>query len=183
MHFHFAPIAASISRAAVFRKMLAEGLTGCAMSSLAAPTSAQWLDITAPERGVLLGCYAAGGKKMPHAAPTVLRKLLACALFTPRRGKVWEFDFTTFRRAAPLAVPMALAGLAWAFENLECAAVMGLCPAPNRHAWRLAEVCGFHILGRLPQSCWHARKKTYVDGVLVLCTLQSLMIQHNKQKS
>ena len=99
--------------------------------------------------------------------------LTACAMFSPRRGRVWEFDFTTFRLAAALAVPMARGGLGWAFENLDCAAVMGLCPAPNRHAWRLAERCGFRVLGRLPGACLHARKKTWTDGVLVLCTPQS----------
>jgi RimJ/RimL family protein N-acetyltransferase len=69
---------------------------------------------------------------------------------------------------------MARGGLGWAFENLNCSAVMGLCPAPNRHAWRLAEHCGFRVLGRLPQACLHARKNTWVDGVLVLCTPQDL---------
>lgn len=100
--------------------------------------------------------------------------ILGCALFTPRRGKVWEFDCTTFRPAAHLAVSMARGGLAWAFAHLDCAAVAGLCPAPNRHAWRLAEACGFHVMGRLPQACWHARKQRHVDGVLVLCTPNDL---------
>ena len=87
---------------------------------------------------------------------------------------MWEFDFTTFRDSARLAVPMARGGLAWAFGNLDCAAVMGLCPAPNRHAWRLAEQCGFRVLGRLPGACLHARKQRWVEGVLVLCTPQDL---------
>ena len=100
--------------------------------------------------------------------------MLGCALFTPRRGKVWEFDFTTFRAGARLAVPLAHGGLSWAFAHLDCAAVMGLCPKPNRHAWRLAEACGFQVMGLLPQACWHARKQQYVDGVLVLCTPSSL---------
>jgi hypothetical protein len=38
----------------------------------------------------------------------------------------------------------------------------------------LAEQCGFRVLGRLPQACLHARKNTWVDGVLVLCTPQDL---------
>lgn len=100
--------------------------------------------------------------------------MLGCALFTPRRGKVWEFDCTTFRPAARLAVHMARGGLAWAFAHLDCAAIAGLCPAPNRHAWRLAEASGFRIMGRMPHACWHARKQCYVDGVLVLCTPNDL---------
>lgn len=172
MSFFFAPMHAQPDRDAVFHRMQAEGLTTCAMSSLANPTLEQWRHITAPEKGVLLGCYAAAGRATAKAANPAW--LLACAMFSPRRGRVWEFDFTTFRHAAALAVPMAHGALGWAFDNLNCTAVMGLCPAPNLHAWRLAESCGFRVLGRLPGACLHARKKTWVDGVLVLCTPQSL---------
>ncbi len=178
MRFNYAPIVDQKARDAVFERMEAEGLTASAMSSLHKPTPSQWQAITAPERGVLLGCYG------PSAHPPVCgpecgpahdpAPLLACAMFSPRRGRVWEFDFTTFRQWARLAVPMARGGLGWAFANLDCSAVIGLCPAPNRHAWRLAEACGFRVLGRLPGACLHARKKTWVDGVLVLCTPQDL---------
>ena len=173
MRFFYAVMQAQPDRDAVFQRMQAEGLTACAMSSVPSPTLEQWRHITAQEQGVLLGCYAA---EADHALPGTAdpTQLLACAMFSPRRGRVWEFDFTTFRHAAALAVPMARGGLAWAFKNLNCSAVMGLCPAPNRHAWRLAEQCGFRVLGRLPQACLHARKKTWVDGVLVLCTPQDL---------
>lgn len=179
MRFFYAPMHAQPERDAVFHRMQAERLTACAMSSVPSPTLEQWRHITDPEQGVLLGCYAAGTDQTTctdtaMANPADHTHLLACAMFSPRRGRVWEFDFTTFRRAAALAVPMARGGLGWAFNNLDCAAVMGLCPAPNRHAWRLAESCGFRVLGRLPESCLHARKNAWVDGVLVLCTPQSL---------
>ncbi len=194
MRFTYAPIVEQHARDAVFERMQAEGLTACAMSSIANPTLAQWQAITAPQRGVLLGCYRApqgdtafrriasqaeaetskkslghAHRHPPHEAP-----LLACAMFSPRRGRVWEFDFTTFRLAASQAVPMAREGLDWAFNNLDCSAVMGLCPVPNRHAWRLAEACGFRVLGRLPHACLYARKQAWVDGVLVLCTPQDI---------
>ena len=179
MRFFYAPMHAQPDRDSVFHHMQAEGLTACAMSSVPSPTLEQWRHITAPEQGVLLGCYAADTDQVTAspanpAIPGDPAQLLACAMFSPRRGRVWEFDFTTFRRAAALAVPMARGGLGWAFNNLNCAAVMGLCPAPNRHAWRLAESCGFKVLGRLPGACLHARKKAWVEGVLVLCTPQSL---------
>ena len=181
MRFFYAPLHDQTNRDAVFLRMQAEGLTACAMSSLASPTLEQWRLITAPERGVLLGCYAAGADQ-PTSTPASgddSARLLACAMFSPRRGQVWEFDFTTFRHAAALAVPMAHGGLGWAFANLDCAAVMGLCPAPNRHAWRLAKSCGFRVLGRLPAACLHARKNAWVDGILVLCTPQSLTAINN----
>ena len=209
MRFHYEPLRGSAARCGqdtIFARMQAEGLLGCAMSALAAPTREDWRRITNPRRGLLLCCYAqpatekentpCPGQCRPHtnedafmslwdkvfaltaepalgAAPR-LEDMLGCALFTPRRGKVWEFDFTTFRAGAPLAVALAHGCLSWAFDHLGCAAIVGLCPAPNRHAWRLAEACGFQIMGRLPQACWHARKKRYVDGVLVLCTPSAL---------
>ncbi len=174
MRFTYAPIVDQQARDAVFERMQAQGLTACAMSSIASPTLAQWQHITAPQLGVLLGCY---GQPQEEAAPALACEqapLLACAMFSPRRGRVWEFDFTTFRQWARQAVPMAHGGLRWAFANLGCSAVVGLCPAPNRHAWRLAEACGFRVLGRLPHACLHARKQAWVDGVLVLCTPQDL---------
>ena len=174
MQFRFMPITNSAAREAIFRRMQTEGLVQCAMSALASPTLAQWLQITAPERGVLLGCRKLEHIPASDVQPVDVQGVLACAMFTPRRGKVWEFDFTTFRATAKLAVPMARKGLAWAFDHLDCAAVMGLCPAPNRHAWRLAEACGFRMLGRLPGACWIARKQSYADGVLVLCTPQDI---------
>ncbi|MBE6442180.1 MAG: hypothetical protein E7022_07630 [Desulfovibrio desulfuricans] len=165
MNFSYAPIGNTAERDAIFLRMEAEGLLGCAMSALAAPTLAQWRAVTAPEQGVLLGCYAQAATRDARPAP-----LLACGLFSPRRGRVWEFDFTTFRATAHLAVDMARGGLGWAFARLDCAAVMGVCPAPNRHAWRLATACGFRLLGRLPGACRYARRNAYVDGVFVLCT-------------
>lgn len=183
MRFTYAPIVDQHARDAVFERMQAQGLTACAMSSIASPTLAQWQKITAPQQGVLLGCYgqphdddAFGADYNPAHDPAHNQApLLACAMFSPRRGRVWEFDFTTFRQWARQAVPMAHGGLRWAFANLDCSAVVGLCPAPNRHAWRLAEACGFRVLGRLPHACLHARKQTWVDGVLVLCTPQDLI--------
>lgn len=207
MHFRYEPLRGPGTRSeqdAIFNRMQAEGLLGCAMSALPAPTCEDWRRITNPHQGLLLRCYAHvvaeealspqeysphTGKSTftsyrdnlsglttdiaPGAAP-YLKDMLGCALFTPRRGRVWEFDFTTFRAGAPFAVPLAHGCLAWAFAHLDCAAIVGLCPAPNRHAWRLAETCGFQMMGRLPQACWHARKKRHVDGVLVLCTPSTL---------
>lgn len=172
--FFYAPAPDQATRDQIFCRMAAEGLLGCAMSAFAAPTLEDWWRATNPALGLLLCCWPAAGERSPAA-------MLACALFSPRRGKVWEFDFTTFRAAARLAVPMARRGLAWAFAHLDCAAVLGLCPAPNRHAWRLARACGFRVLARLPQACRHARKNRFVDGVLVCCTPSDLRNANPKE--
>lgn len=85
MRFTYAPIVDQHARDAVFEHMEAEGLTASAMSSLLKPTLAQWQSITAPERGVLLGCYG----PPPQSASACLSSpapLLACAMFSPRKG-------------------------------------------------------------------------------------------------
>ena len=145
------------ARDAVFRQMRAEGLLGCAMSAHACPSLRQWRAITRPERAWLLLCERID-------AP----ELLGAALLTPWRGAVWEFDFTCFRRGMPWAVPMAREALAWIFAHAPVEALMGLCPRPNAHAWRLAERAGFSVIGVLPGACWWARRGRFVDGVVVL---------------
>ncbi|MDE7370169.1 MAG: hypothetical protein K2N07_00185, partial [Desulfovibrio sp.] len=72
-----------------------------------------------------------------------------------------------FRESAALAPAMAAGGFAWIFRETECSGIAGICPVPNRHAWRLAGACGFRVLGRLPGACFYARKGRFVDGVLV----------------
>lgn len=89
MRFTYAPIVDQHTRDAVFERMEAEGLTASAMSSLRKPTLAQWQTITAPERGVLLGCYGPPPEAASAYASTPA-PLLACAMFSPRRGRVSE---------------------------------------------------------------------------------------------
>ena len=146
-------------RAALFRQMEAEGLLPFAMSSRAQPDLTDWLALTACRDGmVLLCCEDETGQ------------ILGCGLFTRQPYRVWHFDFTAFRAGFSVAAQQARGGFAWLFKHQDCTSIMGVCPAPNRHAWRLASACGFRVLARLPKACWHARKGRYVDGVLVLCT-------------
>ena len=95
-------------------------------------------------------------------------------MFSPWRGRIREFDFTVFRPAFPLAVPLARAAFRWVFRHTETSALWGLCPVSNRHAWRLATACGFVITGRLPAACWLARRGVHVDGIQLLCTPETL---------
>lgn len=154
MSFVYRPAVTAAERDEPFLRMEREGLLSCAMYALAAPTLEDWRRITA--QGLLLRCEDAAGR------------LLACGLFAPWRGNLLEFDFTAFRESARLAPLMARGGFAWIFGHMACAGIMGICPVPNRHAWRLAEACGFRVLGRLPGACFYARKGRHVDGVLVV---------------
>ena len=150
------------ARDEVFWRMEAEGLLGAAMSVLSAPTLADWRRESDPGRGWLLRCEDAQGG------------LLGAGLFTPWRGRVWSFDCTAFRASAGLAVRMVRGGLAWFFAHAPCEAVVGCCPLPNRHAWRLARACGFREWGRLPGACWWARRNRFVDGLFLVVTPQDL---------
>ncbi|WP_165071124.1 hypothetical protein [Desulfovibrio sp. ZJ200] len=162
MRFMYRPARSQAQIDEPYARMRAEGLLPYAMYAFADPGLEDWRRVTAPEKGLLLRCEDAQGR------------LLACGLFSPLLGKIWQFDFTAFRESAHLAPLMARQAFAWIFDRQDCAGIMGLCPAPNRHAWRLAEAVGFNVLGRLPKACFYARKQNYVDGVLVLCTPRSL---------
>lgn len=143
-----------------FFKMQEQGLLSSAMSCIDSPTLERWLEITA--RGVLLLCEDEQGE------------LLGCGHFTPFRGQVWEFDFTAFREAFHIAPQMARGGFRWAFEHLHASAIIGFCAEPNRQAWRLAQACGFQVIGTIPGLCWFARRKNHVGGVMVMATPQSV---------
>lgn len=150
-------------RTALFQLMQGEGLLACAMSAWEKPTLKDWLTLTARRDGVvLLRCEDEAGQ------------ILGCGLFTRQPYRVWQFDFTAFRAGFAVATEQARGGFQWAFDHLDCTSIMGVCPLPNRHAWKLAEACGFRVLARLPRACFYARKGNYVDGVLVLCTPESL---------
>ena len=151
------------TRTALFQLMQGEGLLACAMSAWKKPTLKDWLALTSRRDGVvLLRCEDETGQ------------ILGCGLFTRQPYRVWHFDFTAFRAGFSVAAEQARGGFQWAFDHLDCTSIMGVCPLPNRHAWRLAEACGFRVLARLPKACFYARKGRYVDGVLVLCTAETL---------
>lgn len=168
MHLRYRQCVGKRTRIAIYRQMKAERLLPWAMSSITTPSLAYWLALTARRDGVvLLRCEDDAGR------------ILGCGLFTRQPCRVWQFDFTAFRAGFPVAVTQARGGFQWAFDHLDCTSIMGVCPLPNRHAWKLAEACGFHVLARLPEACFYARKQKYVDGVLVLCTRQSLASGEN----
>ena len=149
------------AKAVPYHKMEAEGLLPWAMSCIDNPTLERWLEITAA--GVLLCCNdKASGK------------LLGCAHFTAFQGTIWRFDFTAFHAGFHCAAKQAQGAFAHMFERHGASAIVGITPVQFRHAWGLAEACGFEIVTRLPGACWLARKQSFVDGVMVMCTPQTL---------
>ena len=161
MTFIYTEVTTPEAKAVPFHKMKAEGLLPWAMSCIDNPTLERWLEITAA--GVLLCCNdEASGK------------LLGCAHFTAYQGTIWRFDFTAFHAGFHCAAKQAQGGFAHMFERHGASAIVGITPAQFRHAWGLAEACGFEIVTRLPGACWLARKQKFVDGVMVMCTPQTL---------
>lgn len=151
------------SRDEPFHRMRREGLLPFAMSAFAAPTLEDWRRVSDPA-----GCWMLRCEDAESGA------LLGVGLFTPWRWKVWEFDFTAFRPAFDRAVDMARGGFAWMFAHAPCDSIIGICPVPNRPAWRLAEACGFTVLGRVPGACHWARTDSIVPGVMVVVTPHTL---------
>ena len=155
------------ARAFPFQKMEAEGLLPWAMSGFTAPTLDTWLRVT--DHGVLLCCNDAN-----------TGDLLGCGHFTSFQGSVWRFDFTAFHAGFHCAAQQAQGGFEYMFKQHEASAIVGVTPVQFRHAWQLAEACGFEVVTRLPGACWLARKQQYVDGVMVMCTPQSLRLAQQK---
>ena len=151
-----------------YHRMVADGILTYAMSGYDMPTIADWRDATDPEKAWMLRCDDA-----------VTGELLGVGVFTPWSGASWRFDFSAFRSSFQIAADMARGGFAWMFQHAPCKSIVGVCPAPNRHAWRLAQACGFKTLGRIPGACYYARKDRYVDGIFVVVTPETLEAQRN----
>lgn len=154
-------------RDVVFWRMENEDLLGAAMYSLSAPTYDDWLDVL--ERvdmlnGTMIGAYDEHG---------VLAGFAQLVPF-PDDQAACEFDFCVFRHAFKDAVNLAHMGAAWAFENLSCDRLVGITPITNRHAWKIAEACGFRRHSVTPELCYVARKQKKVNGVITICTPESL---------
>ena len=93
--FHLEAVRDDAGRKALFARMCREGLTGCAMYAWPHPREDDWLHLVSAPGRLLLQATAPDGTA------------LACGLFSPWRGRIREFDFTVFRTAFPLAVPLA----------------------------------------------------------------------------
>lgn len=93
--FHLEAVRDDAGRKALFARMCREGLTGCAMYAWPYPREDDWLHLVSAPGRLLLQATAPDGT------------VLACGLFSPWRGRIREFDFTVFRPAFPLAVPLS----------------------------------------------------------------------------
>lgn len=85
-----------------------------------------------------------------------------------------NIGLTAFRKFFKQAVPLCMGALLWACDTQDMKSILGRVAAPNRHILRLLSSLGFKEIGRVPGMTWYTRKQAFVDGVLVLATVESI---------
>lgn len=90
-----------------------------------------------------------------------------CGSAYTRVGEVGVCAFRSHFRVAPA---MCRAAMRWVFEHQDCSCLIGHIPDPNRHALRMLESVGFRKVCRVPGMGYYAKKRSFVDGVLVMAT-------------
>ena len=156
--YTFDTVTEAADKAVLFRRMEAEGLLGCAMYAVK-PSLHIFLESCCS--GVVVTGFSGG-------------EMTGFALFSPWMGRAWRFDFTVFRACFRQAPTLSRALLRWFFERYAADAVVGITPMTNRHAWHLAGVAGFTVLGTIPRACYIERRHTFVAGVLVMATPETV---------
>ncbi|MBQ9405235.1 MAG: N-acetyltransferase [Desulfovibrio sp.] len=155
------------TRAALYNRMIVEGLADMAMSE-GRKRLDEWMRLTEPRwnRDRLTSLLLTSQDNFGNYH--------GMAIFSEREYRLWRFDFTSFRIGFDRAVEQARGAFAWIFSHTDASGIYGVTPASNRAALRLAQACGFLKLVRLPLACWLARRGKYVDGMYCICTQQSL---------
>jgi len=149
-------------RSGLYTRMVSEGLADYACSE-GRVSLERWMELTEPRDGNIFG-----------VSLDQFGNYCGMATFTRREYRMWRFDFAAFRRGFEEAVQQARGAFQWIFGLTDATALYGVTPALFRHSVNLAKACGFVEVTRLPSACWLARRNRYVDGVLVLCTRQTL---------
>ncbi|MBE6441854.1 MAG: N-acetyltransferase [Desulfovibrio desulfuricans] len=162
MVYHYKHITDERVRSELYNKMIVEGLADAAFPCGRMRLD-EWLRLTAPRDGNVFG-----------VSLDIFGHYHGMALFREREYRMWAFDFCSFRAGFDWAVEQARGAFRWIFSITDATSLYGVTPVTHRAARRLAESCGFVQCAVLPSACWLARRGKYVDGVLVLCTPQTL---------
>ena len=160
--YRYAVVTDEHVRAAFYNRMITEGLAEAAMPAGRMRLD-EWLAMTAP-----------GDDSFLLASVDILGHYHGIALFRRREYRMWNWDFCSFRDGFGRAVEQARGAFDWFFAHTDGTSLYGVTPVTHRAARRLAAACGFVVCSVLPSACWLARRGKYVDGVLVLCTPQTL---------
>ncbi|MCH5278073.1 MAG: hypothetical protein J1E80_09640 [Desulfovibrionaceae bacterium] len=159
-----------------YARLAEQGLLWALFPELESVSLEQWRE--------MMGGYPArtAGTALPESGPVLLlggfagNALAGLLSVRPFMGRTQcgEAGVTALRPWFPWAARLSREGFLWAFEHLDCVSLVGRVAAPNRHILRMAESVGFRELGRIPGMCWHARKRKFVDGVLLLATPETV---------
>lgn len=168
--YRYAHIADADVRAALYSRLLDEGLADYAMSARQLDADG-WLELTMPAPGNILHWHRLIASGHYHGT----------ALFTQRGTACGRLILPAFALGSIVRLGRRVEPFAWIFEQANASCIYGVTPALFRHAWGLAEACGFKIVTRLPGACWLARKQRFVEGVMVMCTRKPC-VQRRKQE-
>lgn len=151
--------------AEIYRRMLMEDLLWAAWPDMDPAewnedTFCQWLSTPSI---LVIGGYAANELAGVMTLWPVTRQTL-CA----------EIGVTAFRDYFSIARELCYGALLHGFELTGASSYLGRIVSGHRHILRMFASLGFYELGKVPGLMWHARKKQFVDGVLVCGTPESI---------
>lgn len=153
------------ARSALLDRMLAEGLADATLYDVPAVDFREtWTDITSPDTAWLVEVRAYTVQRGSDTAPVA-----AIAWLNNFTGRTAMLHFCVFRDFQAQAEPIGRHVLRWVFGSGHFDSLMGLTPAPYRHALRLAQAIGFTPAGRVPGACHLVRWGRHVDGILSVC--------------
>lgn len=135
-----------------------------ALNPTASTMSAEeWNGYCGNENILPLGCFI-------DNAPAGMLHGMAWA----QRSRAMRVSVVAFREYNKLAVDMMRGAAHWCFANIDCACLLGETPTHNRAVINLLQKCGFVKQGVIPGLFWSERRQKFVNGVLSVCTVESL---------
>lgn len=142
----------------------ADGVLGALYRDVAPLTREMFVRMLSAEGMGVIGGFADGA----------LAGVMTVQAFRGRLTRCAEIGVAARRAFFACAEPLTRGAFLWAFATLDCDSMVGIIPAGNRHALRMAPRVGFHALCRAPGMCWYAEKQRFEDGVIVFATPQTV---------
>lgn len=147
-----------------FWKMQDEGLADVVMYDAVMPNIADWHSVTNPAMALLIRIENAQSGELVMV--TWLNSFM---------GRVAMIHFCCFTAWQHDAEAIGRTALEYIFGLGVIDALIGITPAPYRHAISFVEKLGFVRKTKIPKACHFAKRKRYVDGVLTMLTREDFM--------
>lgn len=104
-------------------------------------------------------------------------------VFQQGPGQARFCHFSAYPGFDDIVVPMGLDIEQWAFSNGNLSSLVGLTPKPYRHVTNFFKQAGFEPVGTIPGACYIAKHDRYCDGVVSVCTRESLTAAMERQEA